>query len=211
MLVLTSSAPTLTDRRSASAPSAALATRSSRPWPVAGPVVSALMAPCRILRPFWANRHGRWRDRALLASPGGDRTVECRDVSDDREGDVYSCPAGKTLTGKGALVNDGAPLFCRARQDDRGVCGLKVTGCADAPTRRPARPDPRSPRVPLPWPRGSSPARMVARPSAHAGRSRCWPRIANACRGSIDRDQGGRTAPATNPTSPPPPTPDLPK
>jgi hypothetical protein len=43
----------------------------------------------------------------------------------DREGDVYFCPAGKMLTTKGTLVNDGATLLYRASTFDCGVCALK--------------------------------------------------------------------------------------
>ena len=57
----------------------------------------------------------------------------------DREGDVYFCPAGKMLTTKGTLVNDGTTLLYRASTFDCATCALKPR-C----TREPARKVPRS-------------------------------------------------------------------
>ena len=53
----------------------------------------------------------------------------------DREGDVYFCPAGKMLTTKGTLVNDGATLLYRASTFDCGVCALKPR-CTREPARK---------------------------------------------------------------------------
>lgn len=58
----------------------------------------------------------------------------------DREGDVYFCPAGKMLTTKGTLVNDGATLLYRASKFDCDACDLKPR-CTP---REPARKVPRS-------------------------------------------------------------------
>jgi hypothetical protein len=41
-------------------------------------------------------------------SARSDGTFEREDFTYDRESDVYFCPAGKMLTCKGTLVNDGA-------------------------------------------------------------------------------------------------------
>ena len=43
-----------------------------------------------------------------------DGTFSREDFAYDRERDVYVCPAGKTLTTRGTLVNDGATLLYRA-------------------------------------------------------------------------------------------------
>ena len=45
-----------------------------------------------------------------------DGTFEREDFTYDREGDVYFCPAGKMLTCKGTLVNDGATLDVSRQQ-----------------------------------------------------------------------------------------------
>jgi transposase len=56
-----------------------------------------------------------------------DGTFEREDFTYDREGDVYFCPAGKMLTCKGTLVNDGATLMYRASKYDCDGC----TGLSD--------------------------------------------------------------------------------
>src|SRR6478735_4502175 len=53
-----------------------------------------------------------------------------------REGDVYFCPAGKMLTCKGTLVNDGATLMYRASKYDCDGCTLKPRCCPNAPARK---------------------------------------------------------------------------
>ena len=54
----------------------------------------------------------------------------------DREGDVYFCPAGKMLTTKGTLVNDGATILYRASKYDCDACALKPNCCPNAPARK---------------------------------------------------------------------------
>ena len=54
----------------------------------------------------------------------------------DREGDVYFCPAGKMLTCKGTLVNDGATLMYRPSKYDCDGCTLKPRCSPNAPARK---------------------------------------------------------------------------
>ena len=54
----------------------------------------------------------------------------------DKERDVYTCPAGKTLKTGGTLVNDGATLLYLASTHDCGPCPLKSRCCPAAPQRR---------------------------------------------------------------------------
>jgi transposase len=65
-----------------------------------------------------------------------DGTFEREDFTYDREGDVYFCPAGKMLTCKGTLVNDGATLMYRASKYDCDGCTLKPRCCPNAPARK---------------------------------------------------------------------------
>ena len=65
-----------------------------------------------------------------------DGTFEREDFTYDREGDVYFCPAGKMLTCKGTLVNDGATLMYRASKYDCDACQLKPRCCPNAPARK---------------------------------------------------------------------------
>ncbi|GGE02742.1 hypothetical protein GCM10011390_21990 [Aureimonas endophytica] len=58
----------------------------------------------------------------------------------DHQGDVYFCPAGRMLTTKGTLVNDGATLIYRASKLDCDACDLK----AKCTPHQPARKVPRS-------------------------------------------------------------------
>jgi transposase len=67
-----------------------------------------------------------------------DGTFEREDFTYDREGDVYFCPAGKMLTCKGTLVNDGATLMYRASKYDCDACQLKPRCCPNAGTENPA-------------------------------------------------------------------------
>jgi transposase len=59
-----------------------------------------------------------------------------QDFRYDREGDVYFCPAGKMLTTKGTLVNDGATILYRASKYDCDACALKPNCCPNAPARK---------------------------------------------------------------------------
>ena len=54
----------------------------------------------------------------------------------DHERDVYFCPAGKMLTCKGTLVNDGATLLYRASKYDCDACALKPRCCPKTPARK---------------------------------------------------------------------------
>ena len=65
-----------------------------------------------------------------------DGTFSREDFTYDHEGDVYFCPAGKMLTTKGTLVNDGATLLYRASKHDCTACPLKPRCCPEAPARK---------------------------------------------------------------------------
>jgi hypothetical protein len=65
-----------------------------------------------------------------------DGTFSRDDFKYDHEGDVYVCPAGKLLTCKGTLVNDGATLLYRASKRDCAACKLKPRCCPKVPLRR---------------------------------------------------------------------------
>lgn len=54
----------------------------------------------------------------------------------DHKGDVYVCPAGKVLTSKGTLVNDGTTLLYRASKFDCDPCELKQRCCPTTPARK---------------------------------------------------------------------------
>jgi transposase len=54
----------------------------------------------------------------------------------DAESDVYHCPAGKTLTTTGTLVNDGTTLLYLARKHDCDGCELKAMCCPKVPFRK---------------------------------------------------------------------------
>jgi hypothetical protein len=65
-----------------------------------------------------------------------DGTFSRKDFRYDREGDVYICPADKTLTTKGTLVNDAATIIYRASQYDCVPCPLKSGCCPNVPHRK---------------------------------------------------------------------------
>jgi transposase len=69
-------------------------------------------------------------------SKRNDGTFSREDFSYDAEGNVYTCPAGKTLTTTGRLVNGGATLLYRASARDCGVCALKSRCCPKEPARK---------------------------------------------------------------------------
>ena len=64
-----------------------------------------------------------------------DGTFSRDDFTYDHVGDVYSCPAGKTLTTTGSRVNDGATLRYRASKYDCEACWLKPRCCPKEPAR----------------------------------------------------------------------------
>ena len=65
-----------------------------------------------------------------------DGTFSRGDFRYDAKQDVYVCPAGKTLTTTGTLVNDGATLLYLARKHDCDSCQLKVRCCPKVPFRK---------------------------------------------------------------------------
>jgi transposase len=65
-----------------------------------------------------------------------DGSFSREDFTYDHKGDVYFCPAGKMLTCKGTLVNDGATLLYRASKYDCDACALKPRCCPTAPARK---------------------------------------------------------------------------
>jgi Transposase DDE domain len=54
----------------------------------------------------------------------------------DETADAYTCPAGKTLTTSGTLVNDGATLLYLASTRDCAPCPFKARCCPKMPARR---------------------------------------------------------------------------
>ena len=65
-----------------------------------------------------------------------DGTFSREDFKYDSTGDVYFCPAGKTLTTTGARVNDGATLLYRAGKTDCDACALKPRCCPKEAARK---------------------------------------------------------------------------
>jgi transposase len=65
-----------------------------------------------------------------------DGTFSRSDFRYDPKSDVYYCPAGKTLTTTGTLVNDGTTLLYRASRRDCGKCPLKPQCCPKEPSRK---------------------------------------------------------------------------
>jgi transposase len=69
-------------------------------------------------------------------SKRSDGTFSREDFRFDVERNVYTCPAGKTLTTTGKLVNGGATLLYRARGHDCAPCPLKSRCCPKEPVRK---------------------------------------------------------------------------
>jgi Transposase DDE domain len=65
-----------------------------------------------------------------------DGTFSREDFTFDKERNVYTCPAGKTLTTTGKLVNDGETLLYLASTRDCRSCAFKAQCCPKAPFRR---------------------------------------------------------------------------
>ena len=65
-----------------------------------------------------------------------DGTLSREDFTFDKERNVYTCPAGKTLTTTGKLVNDGETLLYFASMRDCRSCPLKPQCCPKTPFRR---------------------------------------------------------------------------
>jgi Transposase DDE domain len=65
-----------------------------------------------------------------------DGTFSRDDFTFDKQRNVYTCPAGKTLTTTGRLGNDGETLLYMASMRDCRSCLLKAQCCPKAPFRR---------------------------------------------------------------------------
>jgi len=65
-----------------------------------------------------------------------DGTFSREDFAYDVEGDIYICPAGKTLRTTDRRVNDGATLLYRASTIDCGPCPLKPKCSPKEPARK---------------------------------------------------------------------------
>ena len=65
-----------------------------------------------------------------------DGTFSRSDFRYDPTTDVYHCPAGKTLTTTGTLVNDGTTLIYLARKRDCDGCKLRAQCCPKVPFRK---------------------------------------------------------------------------
>lgn len=64
-----------------------------------------------------------------------DGTFSRKDFTWDRQNDVYHCPAGKTLSTSGTIVNDNQLLY-RASKYDCEFCELKTRCCPKEPARK---------------------------------------------------------------------------
>jgi len=65
-----------------------------------------------------------------------DGSLSREDFTFDKERNIYTCPAGKTLTTTGKLINDGDTVLYRARTYDCGPCPLKPRCCPKTPERK---------------------------------------------------------------------------
>jgi len=72
-------------------------------------------------------------------SKRNDGTFSREDFTFDKERNVYTCPAGKTITTTGKLVNDGETILYRASVHDCGPCPLKSKCCPKTPERKISR------------------------------------------------------------------------
>ena len=69
-------------------------------------------------------------------SKRNDGTFSREDFTFDKERNVYTCPAGKTLTTTGKMVNKGETILFRASSHDCGPCPLKSKCCPKTPGRK---------------------------------------------------------------------------
>ena len=69
-------------------------------------------------------------------SKRNDGTFSREDFTFDKERNVYTCPAGKSLTTTGKLVNNGETILFRASSHDCGPCPLKSKCCPKTPGRK---------------------------------------------------------------------------
>jgi Transposase DDE domain len=65
-----------------------------------------------------------------------DGTFAREDFRYNHDNDTYTCPAGKTLTTTGTLVNDGATLLYRGSTLDCGSCQFKGQCCPNTQARK---------------------------------------------------------------------------
>src|SRR5665647_1140626 len=65
-----------------------------------------------------------------------DGTFSRENFTSDKERNVYTCPAGKTLTTTGTVIDDGETLRYLASTSDCRDCPLKVRCCPKASSRR---------------------------------------------------------------------------
>jgi transposase len=65
-----------------------------------------------------------------------DGTFSRQDFRYDEIADTYICPAGKTLTTSGTLVNDGITLLYRGIKRDCAPCPMKARCCPKEPVRK---------------------------------------------------------------------------
>jgi transposase len=65
-----------------------------------------------------------------------DGTFSREDFRYDEGSDTYICPAGKTLTTSGTLVNDGMTLLYRGIKRDCAPCSMKARCCPKEPVRK---------------------------------------------------------------------------
>src|SRR3982074_354097 len=64
-----------------------------------------------------------------------DGTFSRGDFRFDKDRDIYTCPAGKTLTTTGRVMNDNQLLY-RASKLDCDVCPFKMRCCPKEPARK---------------------------------------------------------------------------
>jgi transposase len=69
-------------------------------------------------------------------SKRNDGTFSREDFTFDKERNVYTCPAGKSLTTTGKPVNSGETILYRASAFDCGPCPLKPQCCPKTPGRK---------------------------------------------------------------------------
>jgi len=65
-----------------------------------------------------------------------DGTFSREDFRYDESSDTYTCPAGRTLSTRGTIVNDGTTLLYLARRRDCAPCPLKAQCCPNTPARK---------------------------------------------------------------------------
>src|SRR5271170_4177045 len=73
---------------------------------------------------------------AIDKSKREDGTFSREDFTFEKERNIYTCPAGKTLTTTGKLVNDGETLLYLASTSDCRSCLFKAQCCPKTPFRR---------------------------------------------------------------------------